>query len=381
MTVQQAITPQHFAPLRRIKPMEGMLVTETIWEEAHEFHRQQQRLHGLYAHGAGILAGLDVIASDPPDREVYVLPGMALDSVGNLIVVPRPVAFSLGSAQGELRLVLSYGESEPRNEKLTVDDNALRIQSEFLMETQLTQDQQPNEGCVELARLRCTSSEQPITNAANPAQPGAQEIDLRFRCWIGSTMTPSVRVGVLAFGNGGAASVAGVQALAGSIRAQHHWRVWVDEDIVLGNTLQQYQMLAVIGAGGFELDDNAVQRLRTWIDQGGTLFAEIAATADRSAAEHSFRRLFQVLGLTPQPISGGATLLRTPNVFGRPPNGASGNNTVAGCPGLIYSGVDYARLWQGEYSNGPARREDIRAAHEFGQNILYAVHTRASAKG
>ena len=83
-------------PTKRIKPVDGMAVTSEVWEEAHEYHRQSQGCHALFSHGPGILAGLEVIASDPPDTSVYILPGIAIDPVGQTIVLPQPVAYDIG---------------------------------------------------------------------------------------------------------------------------------------------------------------------------------------------------------------------------------------------------------------------------------------------
>ncbi len=66
-------------PAKRIKPVDGLAVTAKVWEEAHEYHRQRQRFHAMLNHGAGVVTGLEVIASDPPDTAVYVQPGIALD--------------------------------------------------------------------------------------------------------------------------------------------------------------------------------------------------------------------------------------------------------------------------------------------------------------
>ncbi|MEE8392266.1 MAG: hypothetical protein V3S14_15930, partial [Anaerolineae bacterium] len=57
-------------PAKRIKPVDGMAVTAQVWEEAHNYHQQQQRFHTMFYHGAGIVTGLEVIASDPADTSV-----------------------------------------------------------------------------------------------------------------------------------------------------------------------------------------------------------------------------------------------------------------------------------------------------------------------
>jgi hypothetical protein len=48
--------------------------------------------------------------------------------------------------------------------------------------------------------------------------------------------------------------------------------------------------------------------------------------------------------------------------------------------GVIVSACDYGCLWQGERRGRAASREEIRAAHEWGSNLMaYAVARRAEA--
>jgi hypothetical protein len=44
--------------------------------------------------------------------------------------------------------------------------------------------------------------------------------------------------------------------------------------------------------------------------------------------------------------------------------------------GVIFSTADYGCLWQGDRRSGAAGREAIRAAHEFGANILAYAEAR-----
>ena len=83
-------------PIRRIQPADGMAVTADVWEEAHEYHRRSQGFHALFSHGAGIVTGLEVIASDPPDTARDILPGIAADQEGQTVIVPPPVAYARG---------------------------------------------------------------------------------------------------------------------------------------------------------------------------------------------------------------------------------------------------------------------------------------------
>src|SRR5215217_7485196 len=92
-------------PNKRIRAIDGMAVTADVWEEAHDYHRQLNRLHTVLHHGPGIVTGLEVIASEPADNSVYLLPGLAVDSIGQTILVPEPRAYSLGNAEGLLYLI------------------------------------------------------------------------------------------------------------------------------------------------------------------------------------------------------------------------------------------------------------------------------------
>ena len=65
-------------PTTRIKPVDGMAVTADVWEEAHDYHLRSGRGHAALLHGSGIVAGLEVIASDPADTAVYIKPGVAV---------------------------------------------------------------------------------------------------------------------------------------------------------------------------------------------------------------------------------------------------------------------------------------------------------------
>ncbi len=79
-------------PRKRIRAVDGMAVTAEVWEEAHEYHRNVGQLHAVLQHGAGIVTGFDVIASEPADNSVYIMPGLAIDAIGNPIFAPEPRA-------------------------------------------------------------------------------------------------------------------------------------------------------------------------------------------------------------------------------------------------------------------------------------------------
>ena len=98
-------------PMRRLNPFKGLLIDVPTWASAHDYHRDQQRLHGMAAHGYGVVTGLEVLAFDPPDNSVVVCPGVALDPEGNAIVVPESQRFYMNTDEaGTARVIIRYSE-------------------------------------------------------------------------------------------------------------------------------------------------------------------------------------------------------------------------------------------------------------------------------
>ena len=75
--------------LKRVNPFQGLVIDTDTWRDAHNYHRDQQRLHTLVFHSAGIVEGLEVTANNPPDLSVDIHPGIAIDPEGNTIIVPQ----------------------------------------------------------------------------------------------------------------------------------------------------------------------------------------------------------------------------------------------------------------------------------------------------
>ncbi len=369
----------HAFPVRRIKPSDGMAVTADLWEEAHDYHRHQIRAVARLGIGTGILTGLQVIASDPADRSVYVTPGAGLDGEGNLIVVAKPVAFNLASAVGQVRLFLSFGESAPRMDKGTVDDNALRVRQEYAIEAG---DKPPAGPHIELARISRTTKTAVAMNATDPAHPLENEIDQRFRTEAGPKPIRTLVVRVIQLGKPSPKQVAGINALARSVTS-HGLRVAVDVASSPAAPTDAGDLIYLAANGPFTLKADEMKGLYAALQRGAVILAESARGegGDPAAADSALRDLFQTLGVQLREIQGGHPLLTAPHLFAAAPHGAapgdSGAALQASENGVVFSGRDYATLWQGERAGGPAAREEIRAAHEFGYNLFAFAQSRA----
>ena len=64
--------------LKRVNPFQGLVIDADTWHDAHNYHREQLRLHYLAFHNVGIVDGLKVTANDPADLSVMIHPGVAI---------------------------------------------------------------------------------------------------------------------------------------------------------------------------------------------------------------------------------------------------------------------------------------------------------------
>ncbi|MGD8625818.1 MAG: DUF4159 domain-containing protein [Anaerolineae bacterium] len=369
-------------PAKRIAPADGLAVTATVWEEAHRYHHLHQRFHTLLSHGAGILVGLEVIASDPPDSAVHVLPGIAIDSQGQTIVLPELMAYDLRDAQGQLYLLLTYEESEP----LAGDgdqEGPLYVHSWFGIEAR---PDRPDTPYVELARIHRHDRGAPVRDARDADHPAANEIDTRFRREVAAEPRETVRIAVsYASGPQGRRHGQGADHLARALRREGQ-AVWVDDGLRLTDGLEGYTLLYLVGQEAFQMSRDEMNALYAFLQDGGTVFVESChhEIGDEAApADVSYADLLATLGIELQELAPGDRLLAEPFLFGAPPPGfeTEGVPQLRAGDGVILSTFDYGCLWAGARRDGPASRQEIRAAHEWGANLLaYAQARRRRAR-
>jgi len=384
-------------PTKWIEPVDGLAVTAAVWKDAHDYHRQQQRFHALFSHGPGIVAGLNVVASDPPDSTLYILPGMAVDPNGETIVVTQPVAYDVGAAHGLLYLLLSYEQSRPRTSggHGSEEPEPLYVHAEFGIEVRPTL---PDTPCVELARLRRQDRKSPLLNAKDAEHPGLNEIDLRFRrsqdpSSARAMPTATASIAVIHAGEAKGKRASGGQGLdlphgrgasylARALR-DSRLNAWVDVGVPLVPGLESYTLVYLVGRGAFQLGRDEMNTLYSYLQGGGTLLFESCrrdVQGDNAPADVSFSDLLASLGISCQEPQPGDSLLLEPYLFGAPPPGFETEGTpkmlvgAADSGQVIWSMCDYGCLWQGERRGRAASREEIRTAIEWGTNLIaYAL--------
>jgi hypothetical protein len=358
-------------PAKRIKPVDGLAVTADIWEEAHEYHNQSQRFQTILHQGWGIMVGLQVIASDPPDSSVFILPGIAIDPAGQIIVLPQPVAYEISDEMaGQLHIVLSYEESAPRVDRGNTQDGAPRyVHSQFSITARETL---PNTPYVELARVNRAQRTDPFTDAENPVLPDLNEIDLRFRREAKAPHEVSIAVCYL----GDVAEKThglGASYLANTLNHLSQYHVMVKDDVPLAPGVEQNTLIYLVGEGKIKLSSGQINGLSNYLRRAnGTLFFECVD----AKAKIAFLDSLSSMDIDPDLIGEGHRLLTDPHLFAAPPLGENLEEPpeVLVDEGIILSMANYGRLWHGTASSTPTR-EQLRAAMEWGHNIIaYAVN-------
>ncbi len=362
-------------PDRRIKAFDGMAVTADVWESAHEYHRNLLELHARFAHGPGIVYGLDVVAGEPPSSSVYVRPGIAVDAMGRTIVIKKPEGYDLRHMQGIIHIILSHSESLPRADAARDDDAPRFVHSSYAIEAVQLLPQTPY---IELARVRRTQGV--VTNALNSDLPALNEIDQRQRVQMNQAEPTPAQLAVVNLDGRDLGHAVGAGYLARQINQTGMRRVVVESEAQLTPAILNATLVYLVAQEPFRLAQEQLGTLYEFYRQGGTVFYESCRNGlnREPAADASFSELMEAMGLTLQPVPEGHPLLRDPWLFAVPPDGyetQTGGRLLA-TDGVLFSSYDFGCIWRGQRRGRPAARSEIRSAMEFGENLVALAQRR-----
>lgn len=169
-------------------------------------------------------------------------------------------------------------------------------------------------------------------------------------------------------------------------RSRPSRQIKIEDNVPLTHPLTRYTLVFLVGEQRFQHNNPETNRnLYNYLRDGGTLFLESCrhqTGRGRVPADESFSALIRALGIRQiRPIQAPHPLLEEPYLFAAPPSGFAnwGKAVVQVADGVIWSMADYGCLWAGEQSDSSPSREDIRAAIEWGSNIIeYALKRRKS---
>ena len=342
-------------PKTHISPYDGMSITADIWQDAHEEHRQTMRAHDLVFHGTGVVYGLEVVANDPADQMVFISPGVAVDSAGNVVVLQEPVAYEFGDdSQGELYIVIGHGQREIGG----VDNEARYMQDEFVV---AALPEMPKRPAVEIARIWINKAGSPVKNAADPVHPNAGELDLRYRSDISPQLNQIVSVGLVNLGGKVEGDVlAGWNQLGKMSARDASLSLAVDQHAEVVQNASKYDLLCLSGKGSCKLSAGDQKAIKDFIKDGKKILVE---ALDEKAAE-SCQQILKDLGAKVSAVKGGDELLESVYLFSQAPEGVMVGKDV------IYSEAGFSPSWAGKSAAGGLSRSDIRTAQEWGVNML-----------
>lgn len=186
---------------KRINFFKGFLTTEKDWNDAERYHIDKRRLHNRMLHSPGIVYGsagdLRVTARARGDLSVEVQPGYAIDGMGNDLMIHdatiRNISLEELKLPQTIYIVLRYYEELTDfiayKENLEYKGHRRVLES---CKVELSQTEPDISREVELARIHLEKGVNRIRDARDPANPQANEIDMRYvqRGGLAGSMLP-----------------------------------------------------------------------------------------------------------------------------------------------------------------------------------------------
>lgn len=362
--------------VERIKPKNGLVINEVTWAKAHDYHYNHLRAHLLAGHGSGIITGLEINVIQDEPAEVSIKPGMAIDPQGRIIILAQQTSLMLSTEQAGLLYV--YLEADEEREVTQAQAQNPNLPTYVRGGRHLDARLSLPPAAIELARIRLAKANAPIHNPLEPALPGPNELDQRFRPEVGAHRQPQVGVAIIYLGQetGQYLGKYGIRAkhLATALSHLTHCRVCFDDDVALLNTLPSlaytdterptalpYTLLYLVEQGAHVLEPDFKAALFNHYQAGGTLLIESYQEDSPLLAFFTDQKI-QFQDELNEP------LLTEPFLFSTSPAGAnSRSGKLRFAEGLLFSTCDYGRLWQ---RTPGTSREVIRAATEWGANLI-----------
>lgn len=390
---------------KKVNPFQGLVIDADTWRDAHNYHRDQQRLHILAFHRTGIIQGLEVTANNPPDLSVTIHPGMAVDPEGDVIIVPQTQPYRLQTReQGIIYLVIQFREVPAEPYQPPEGGQPTRILEAYRIEER---EKLPTEPYLELARIDFDPALEAIKDGKTPSKPGKNEINLSFRQEappvappvapektgaaikeVPSRPTETITLGQVALG--GASKdlhCAGLKNLIREINRQDNLMVNLEENIPLDKDINRCTIIYLTGNSRFELSAEQQTALGAFLQSGGVILGEGCSEGQGEAESKgakefglAFNKLASQLNCKLEIVQRSHPLLSSVHIFSEVPPGAEPSMLLEGSH-MVYSGSDYGCAWQGGHQDHPLSRDVIRNSFEMGANIVvYAQMTKAGGR-
>lgn len=190
-------------PLKRLSVEDGLLLNAEMWQLAHAYHNQRQNLHYQSLNQPGIVCGLGVSAIPAPEeipakyrdgKWIKIAAGIAIDLLGNLIIIPQAIEFRVASEAREKPLLVYITISYVDPEKLYRSESKQIIEETFRIDEKTNS---PGKLEIEVCRILLAPKNSQISAPTNVFYPEENNLDLRYRQQVKARPQGTVRVGLV----------------------------------------------------------------------------------------------------------------------------------------------------------------------------------------
>jgi Domain of unknown function (DUF4159) len=373
------------APLKRLHVYDSLMMNAHRWAIAHEYHRRRQNVHYQSLNQPGIVCGLGVSLTKPPestrsefrdDRWIEIQPGIAIDLEGNVIVVDgaidrryRIAAKPPITGTITIYVVVSYVEPQP------IDHQHPEILQEQVRFDQKTSPPADHE--IELCRIQLAANFVRLEIPDDVLFPQVNQLDLSHR--LQAQTKPLAAVGMaevkpyntqpleepvfpsLAFLS---QSTPALYPMLQSIAAR-------DALPIEATLIEPYDLLYLAASHLSDLSGAEQDALNLHLKNGGTLFIELPVYNEFAIANlHDWIAQIFHTALTPwHALHGDHPLRSQPFLFAALPDLDQNTIQLWSGGGIVFVAGALSAAW------APDRqllrsRQDLRTAHELGINIL-----------
>lgn len=283
--------PPTIEPLKRLSVKDGLLLTAEYWRCAHQYHRHRQNIHYQSLHQPGIVCGLGVSVIPAPanipaqyrdGRWLQIQSGIAIDLVGNPIVVPQPIDFRITSDLKDQPLIVYVVLSYVDPDKLQRQTSREIVQETFRIDERTSP---PSALEVELCRILLEPGSVQLERSTDVFFPGVNNLDLRYRLQPRVRSQGVVRVAQVTQNNSkeNAKIVSNLSFLLQSVAALYP-ALQVSEEVgqvtfqprAEGVNVPDYDLLYLTYQQLFSLRESEIETVRQYCQTGGVLLVEVS---------------------------------------------------------------------------------------------------------
>jgi hypothetical protein len=382
-------------PFHRLNVHDSLTVTAQRWQIAHDYHRSRHGFLYQSMNQPGIVCGLGVKVIQPPSdcneefrrkdeerneqRWLEIQPGIAIDVEGNPIVVEnqgdRTYRLAAPAPLTETQIIyiaISYVEPEVTG---TEPPETLVERFRFY---QTTEPPEQSKG-IELCRIQLQPGKVQLKLPHHPFNPQINEIDLRYRTQVQVRPQAHVRLGTIQpFADQAAKNFESlIQSLPALFPNLSVTLARVSKSIskIEQSKIEQYDLLYLTleQMNGLTADEQQAIKHYVEVSKGLILLVDTNQIDSEASEQKEFPFALSSWGLFHLVPHSSSPLQSHPFLFTTPPS-------CQGTPATIYLGGGVVLItqmlfdaWSGQHQ---LPRHEIRAAQEFGINILHFAWQR-----